>query len=73
MSEPDHYVGWSLADRLQMLALEAELARLPRSLITALWEVTRTPTQAQPPHETKREILDALSHLLIRSSSEVRP
>ena len=34
----DPYVGWSLSDRLQLLAFEAELARLPRGLITALWE-----------------------------------
>jgi hypothetical protein len=47
MAEPDPYAGWSLSDRLQMLAFEAELARLPRSPITALWEVihTLTPTR----------------------------
>ena len=34
----DPYAGWSLSDRLQLLAFEAELAHLPRSLIAALWE-----------------------------------
>jgi hypothetical protein len=34
----DPYVGWSLSDRLQLLAFEAELAHLPRGLIVALWE-----------------------------------
>jgi hypothetical protein len=33
MAEPDPYAGWSFSDRLRMLALEAELAHLPRSLI----------------------------------------
>ena len=37
-SPVDHYAGWSLSDRLQMLAFEAELGHLPRSLIAALWE-----------------------------------
>ena len=31
------YTGWSLWDRLQMLAFEAELAHLPRSHISAIW------------------------------------
>ena len=30
------YVEWSLSDRLRMLAFEAELAHLPRSLISAI-------------------------------------
>ena len=34
MPEPDPYACWSLSDRLQMLAFEAELAHFPRSLIT---------------------------------------
>ena len=38
MADPDPYVGWSLSDRLQMLAFEAELAHVTRSLITAIWE-----------------------------------
>jgi hypothetical protein len=38
MAEADPYSRWSISDRLQMLAFEAELARLPRSLILALWE-----------------------------------
>ena len=37
MDEPDPYAGWSLSDRLQMLAFVAELAHLPRSLVTAIW------------------------------------
>ena len=38
MPEPDPYAHWSLSDRLQLLAFEAELAHLPRPLIAALWE-----------------------------------
>jgi hypothetical protein len=30
--------GWSLADRLQLLAFGAQLAHLPRFLIPAVWE-----------------------------------
>lgn len=36
MDELDPYASWSLSDRLQMLAFEAELAHLPRSLIIRL-------------------------------------
>jgi hypothetical protein len=32
------YSRWSLRDRLELLASEAELVELPRPLITALWE-----------------------------------
>ncbi len=35
MPKVDRYVGWRLSDGLQMLAFEAELAHLPRSLISA--------------------------------------
>jgi hypothetical protein len=38
MAHPDPYAGWPPQDRLQMLAFEAELAHLPRSLIGAIWE-----------------------------------
>jgi hypothetical protein len=38
MPEHDPYACWSLSGRLQMLAFEAELPHLPRSLITAIWE-----------------------------------
>ena len=38
MPEPDPFASWSLSDRLQMIAFEAELAHLPRSLIAAIWE-----------------------------------
>jgi hypothetical protein len=38
MAKPDRYAWWSLSDRLQLLAFEAELAHLPRPLIAALWE-----------------------------------
>ena len=38
MPEPDPYAGWPPSDGLRMLAFEAELARVPRSLITAIWE-----------------------------------
>lgn len=37
MSSSDPYARFSLADRLQMLAFEAELAHLPRSPIAAIW------------------------------------
>ena len=47
MPEPDPYAGWSLSDRLQLLAFEAELAHLPRSLIAALWEAIDTSVVAQ--------------------------
>ena len=36
--EPDPYLSWSLSDRLQLLAFEAQLAHLPRSLVSAIWE-----------------------------------
>ena len=39
MSDRDPYTSLSLSDRFQLLAFEAELAHLPRSLISALWEV----------------------------------
>ena len=39
MSEPDPYASWSLSDRLQMFAFEAEAGHLPRSLIAALWDL----------------------------------
>ena len=42
MAAPDLYAGWSLSYRLQMLAFEAELAHLPRSLIAAIWEALGT-------------------------------
>jgi hypothetical protein len=42
MAKPDPYAGWSLTDRFQLLAFEAELAHLPRSLIAAVWEVIDT-------------------------------
>ena len=38
MAAADPYAQWSLFDRLQMLAFEAELAHLPRSLISGIWE-----------------------------------
>ena len=38
----DPYLTWSLSDRLQMLAFEAELAYLPRSLTSAIWEALET-------------------------------
>jgi hypothetical protein len=37
MTEADPYANWSLTDRLQMLAFDAELAYLPRSLIETTW------------------------------------
>ena len=42
IAAPDPYAGWSLSYRLQMLAFEAELAHLPRSLIAAIWEALGT-------------------------------
>jgi hypothetical protein len=38
VAQPDPCASWLLSDRLQLLAFEAELAHLPRSLIAALWE-----------------------------------
>lgn len=37
MADPDPYARWPVSDRLQLLAFEAELAHLPRSLIAAIW------------------------------------
>jgi hypothetical protein len=36
--EEEDYSGWSLRDRLELLAFEARLAGLPLALVTALWE-----------------------------------
>jgi hypothetical protein len=36
-SQLDPYSHLSLPDRLQLLAFEAELAHLPRSLVAAIW------------------------------------
>jgi hypothetical protein len=36
------YSGWPLRDRLELLAFEAELARIPRPLIAALWDSSST-------------------------------
>ena len=49
MTEPDHYVGWPLSDRLQLLAFEAELAHLPRSPIAAVWVSDRHPGGSRRP------------------------
>jgi hypothetical protein len=58
MAEPDPYAGWSLSDRLQLLAFEAELARLPRSLIAAVWEaydsLEASPIPGAPTHRGAR-------------------
>jgi hypothetical protein len=59
MTDPDPYAGWSLADRLQMLAFEAELAHLPRSLITALWEAL---DRCQPPNANQAQRARDLVH-----------
>ena len=58
MAEPDPYSGWSLSDRLQMLAFEAELGHLPRSLIAAVWEVfDRLPLMTwKPTEDIDREV-----------------
>ena len=42
--------SWHVEDRLQLLALEAELAKFPRLLIPAVWEVLHQikPTKARP-------------------------
>jgi hypothetical protein len=39
MLDPDTYAGWLLRDRLEMLAFEAELAPLPHSLISTIWDL----------------------------------
>ena len=56
MAEPDPYAGWSLSDRLQLLAFEAELAHLPRSPIAALWEVIDTVQATYHQTSTKRDV-----------------
>ncbi len=50
-AEPDPYASWSLSNRLEMLAFEAQLAHLPRSLIAAIWEslpIERDPRVNKP-------------------------
>ena len=37
MADSDPYANWSLSDRVQMLAFEAELGYLPRFLISTIW------------------------------------
>jgi hypothetical protein len=71
MVAPDPYAGWSLSDRLQMLAFEAELAHLPRSLIAALWDAVDEPiTPSEDLHDrlagenSVRENADAYSGML---------
>jgi hypothetical protein len=51
--ESDPYADWSLSDRLQMLAFEAELAHLPHSLICAIWEALD-----RPQAEGRRELFE---------------
>jgi len=49
----DPYQSWPLTDRLQMLAFEAELGLLPRSLIAMLWEAMDSldlPRGSRAPH-----------------------
>lgn len=76
MLEP--YIKLSLADRLQLLAFEAELAHLPRSLITALWNVfDRFHVMDDPsPHERSdkawlayREAAEKLDYFLVGLSA----
>jgi hypothetical protein len=52
MAEHDPYAGWSLSDRLQLLAFEAELAHLPRSLIAAIWGALERPDSLDSQHRT---------------------
>jgi hypothetical protein len=35
----EDYSGWSLRNRLEMLAFDARLAGVPLALVTAVWEV----------------------------------
>jgi len=58
MAEPDPYSSGPLTDRVQMLAFEAELAYLPPSLITAIWEVidTRPLTKEERPSALDNEL-----------------
>ena len=58
MPEPDPYATWSLADRLQMLAFEAELAHLPRSLIGAIWKCLDQADQWHATHAHSRVSLE---------------
>jgi hypothetical protein len=52
MAEPDPYAGLTLSDRLQLLAFEAELAHLPRSLISAIWEALDRADSLDSQHPT---------------------
>lgn len=60
MVQPDLYSRWSLSDRLQMLAFEAELTRLPRSLIEAVWEMVDAGAQVAGARAADSEIKPAL-------------
>jgi hypothetical protein len=42
MHEED-YSGWSLRDRLELLAFEARLTGVPPTLIAAIWEALDMP------------------------------
>jgi hypothetical protein len=52
VSARDPYSHLSFSDRLQLLAFEAELAYLPRSLIAAAWEAFDIRTMSWKPSDT---------------------
>jgi hypothetical protein len=56
MMPEDPYFGWSLSDRLELLAFEAELARLPRGLIAALWQAIHAVQATYHRPSTKPEV-----------------
>jgi hypothetical protein len=39
--EVEDYSGWSLRERLELLAFDARLAGVPQALLEALWEANR--------------------------------
>jgi hypothetical protein len=58
MLDTDPYANWSKRDRLQMLTFEAEPARLPRSLIAAVWDADDTLSDMtwKPSDDIDREV-----------------
>jgi hypothetical protein len=45
----EDYRGWSLRDRLELLAFDARLAGVPPALLEALWEaIDRISGQSEP-------------------------
>ena len=73
MIQADPYRGLSLSDRPQMRAFAAELAHLPRSLISGIWEVARDRSGSLLPRQHTPFSYLPLLHQLLLSDSAHRP